>query len=428
MPSSNFQVIEHSIPCHSIREYHRAGKRENPLLQLAIKQYIPLNNTTPNPNDVTIIAGHANGIPKECYEPIWEELISLTNVKIRAIWIADSSNQGASGVMNEKELGDDPNWFDHSRDLLHMVNHFQDQIQPPIMGIAHSFSCSQFVHLSIMHPRLLHSVAFLEPMIQNETPSKLGGPSPALWTSTRPDVWPSVQEAEKYIRANGFWRRWDPKCVDQYIRFGLRSVPTALYPSSKLGSDAVTLTTTKAQEAWSYLRLNATPRDESSEFNKERVLNPDLAPIAKEGNNNHPDWALVCPWGCIAFEYLLYMRPSVYYIFGEKSHINTLARRQDKLERTGKGLGGSGGVAANCVRSDIISKGSHMAPLEKVEDTARLLSSWLESQMKVYQAEQDFWAHHDNKKSEQGGLALSKQWMVSVQQPVETTRPVKSKL
>ncbi|KAJ5721890.1 uncharacterized protein N7483_009824 [Penicillium malachiteum] len=266
-----------------------------------------------------------------------------------------------------------------------------------------------------MHSRLFHSVSFLEPMIQMESPSKLGGPSSALWTSLRPDVWPSAQDAKKHIRTNGFWRRWDPKCVDQYIRFGLRPVPTALYPNSKFGSEIVTVTTKKAQEAWSYLRLNATSRDGNSELNKEHFLNPDLATVAKEGDNNHPDWALVCPWCCIAFEYLLYIRPSVYYIFGEKSHINPPERRRDKLERTGKGLGGSGGVAANRVRSDIISKGSHMAPLEKINDTARLLSGWLESQMKAYQAEQDFWAHHESDKTEQGGLALSKKWMACVQ-------------
>ncbi|KAJ5263440.1 toxin biosynthesis protein [Penicillium angulare] len=426
MASTKLKVIEHSIPCQSIREYHRAGKRDSPSLQLAIKQYIPLNNTTPGPDDVTIIAGHANGIPKECYEPIWEELLSSTSVKIKAIWIADSSNQGASGVMNENELGDDPNWFDHSRDLLYMVNHFRDQIQAPIMGIAHSFGCSQFVHLSIMHPRLFQSLVFIDPMIQNESPSKIGGPSPALWTSRRPDFWPSAQDAEKHIRGNGFWRKWDPKCVDQYIRFGLRPAPTALYPNSDSG--AVTLTTTKAQEAWSYLRLNATPQDEKGEFSKESFLNPDLAKVPREGDNNHPDWALVCPWCCIAFEYLLYVRPPVLYIFGERSHINPPERRADKLERTGKGLGGSGGVPAGRVRSEILSKGSHMAPLEKVHDTAQLLSGWLESQIKAYRAEKDFWNHHESGKSEQNGVALSKQWMKYVQQPVETKRAIKSNL
>jgi len=35
------------------------------------------------------------------------------------------------------------NWFDHSRDLLHMINHFRDSMLQPIMGIAHSMGCAQ---------------------------------------------------------------------------------------------------------------------------------------------------------------------------------------------------------------------------------------------------------------------------------------------
>jgi hypothetical protein len=71
MPSPSqtprFQIIEHTIPCQSIREYHRAVRPNTPpsALRLAVKQYIPLReDPTPGPDDVTIIAGHANGIPK----------------------------------------------------------------------------------------------------------------------------------------------------------------------------------------------------------------------------------------------------------------------------------------------------------------------------------------------------------------------------
>jgi pimeloyl-ACP methyl ester carboxylesterase len=331
-----------------------------------------------------------------------------------------------------------------------MVNHFRAKIQPPIIGIAHSFSCSQLyvpspsliytiilnltpnanrisVHLSIMHPRLFYSLVFLEPMIQTESPSKLGGPSPALWTSSRPDLWPSAQDAQRYIRGNGFWRRWDPRCVEQYIRFGLRPIPTALHPSSNSG--AVTLTTTKAQEAWTYLRLNAGPRDNSGGVETKQFLNVDLATVPREGDNNNPSYALVCPWCCVAFEYLPFVRPSVLYIFGEKSHINIPERRRDKLERTGKGLGGSGGFAENQVRSEILSKGSHMVPLEKVHDTARLLSSWLESQIKLYRVEKEFWDHgHDSEKSDKDGVALSLRWTKYANQPVGTKRAIKSHL
>lgn len=34
-----------------------------------IKQYIPLDNPDPQLGDVTIVAAHAAGFPKELYEP-----------------------------------------------------------------------------------------------------------------------------------------------------------------------------------------------------------------------------------------------------------------------------------------------------------------------------------------------------------------------
>lgn len=78
---------------------------------MAIKQYTPLDNQNPQPGDVTIIAAHANGVGKELYEPFWDELLQHCNrtgaFRIRGIWIADVSFQGASGVMNEMKLGND---------------------------------------------------------------------------------------------------------------------------------------------------------------------------------------------------------------------------------------------------------------------------------------------------------------------------------
>lgn len=29
-------------------------------------------------------------------------------------------------------------WFDHPRDLLHMINHFRNQMPRPLVGIGHS--------------------------------------------------------------------------------------------------------------------------------------------------------------------------------------------------------------------------------------------------------------------------------------------------
>jgi hypothetical protein len=63
--SSPFRVVEHVVPSQHIREYPAATAHEQEdVLNLAVKQYIPLDNPNPQPGDVTILAAHANGFPK----------------------------------------------------------------------------------------------------------------------------------------------------------------------------------------------------------------------------------------------------------------------------------------------------------------------------------------------------------------------------
>ena len=63
--ASSFRVVQHIVKgCHT-REYIAAttnGDADTP--RLSVKQYIPLDNPTPKPGDVTIIGAHANGFPK----------------------------------------------------------------------------------------------------------------------------------------------------------------------------------------------------------------------------------------------------------------------------------------------------------------------------------------------------------------------------
>lgn len=63
--ASSFRVIQHTVKGSHTREYIRAtanGDADTP--KLSVKQYIPLDNPTPKPGDVTIIGAHANGFPK----------------------------------------------------------------------------------------------------------------------------------------------------------------------------------------------------------------------------------------------------------------------------------------------------------------------------------------------------------------------------
>lgn len=63
--SSSFVVKEHVVEAQHIREYpHATAYSQEDVLYLAVKQYVPKNNQSPAPGDVTIIAAHANGFVK----------------------------------------------------------------------------------------------------------------------------------------------------------------------------------------------------------------------------------------------------------------------------------------------------------------------------------------------------------------------------
>lgn len=64
MTASSFEVKEHVIPCQHIRGYPHATRDATAVLKLAIKQYTPKSATAGVSPAVTIIATHANGIPK----------------------------------------------------------------------------------------------------------------------------------------------------------------------------------------------------------------------------------------------------------------------------------------------------------------------------------------------------------------------------
>ena len=113
MSSKHFRCNEHVVSCQHVRGFYRAtAHSQEEELQLAVKQYVPLDNFEPEPGDVTIIACHAAGFFKELYEPFFDDLYkvsktSSSSFRIRSIWIADTASHGASSILNEGKLGND---------------------------------------------------------------------------------------------------------------------------------------------------------------------------------------------------------------------------------------------------------------------------------------------------------------------------------
>ncbi|KAF3051405.1 hypothetical protein E8E11_004573 [Didymella keratinophila] len=386
MSSQHFQIDEHKIEASHIRSFPRAlATHENDVLHLAIKQYTPLNNPNPQEGDITIIAAHANAFPKELYEPLWDELLQRSHnfgFRIRSIWIADVVHQGHSSVLNEDKLGNDPSWLDHSRDLLHMVNTFSRQMPRPIIGVGHSMGGCQLANLALLHPRLFESLILIDPVIQGKV-SVIGNVSPAFASAKRRDLWPSRAEAAKGFKKSKFYQTWDPRVLDRWIEHGLRDVPTKLYSNAKPGE--VTLTTTKHQEVMTFLRPNFKNRGGETEPDSagftlsnpklNRRTHADLTPYEQ------PQDPFYRGESTIVFNQLPALRPSVFYIFGSLSFLTDDAIIEEKLSKTGSGVGGSGGRAEGMVDYVTVQDAGHLIPMEKVEESADHIGKWIGKEM-----------------------------------------------
>ncbi|OAP60882.1 hypothetical protein AYL99_05884 [Fonsecaea erecta] len=417
---SSFHIVEHKIPCQHIREYPRAtaGAQED-VLHLAVKQYIPKDNPNPQPGDVTIIGAHANGFPKELYEPLWDDIHARSKkhgFRIRSIWIADVAQQGHSSVLNEQLLGNDPGWNDHPRDLLHLINLKRDEMPRPIIGIGHSMGGNHLVNVAYIHPRLLTTLVLIDPVIQiYSSVAPHVGPSPARLSTFRRDVWPSRQEAAKSFKKSKFYQAWDPRVLDRWVQYGLRDMPTLLHPDdskNKDGSPKVTLTTPVPQEVFTFLR----PNYEGYGYNGRpvnRKTHPDVTPGLP---SIYPFYRSEGPKTFFRLEEL---RPSVLYIFGGQSEVGTPDACKAKMDITGVGPGGSGGAPEGRVRSVLFEDLGHLIAMEAVDRTADSSCEWIGSEMKIWREDEEEHNRTWGQKSLVEKQSLDEQWKTMIGGPLE---------
>ncbi|OGM47998.1 hypothetical protein ABOM_002753 [Aspergillus bombycis] len=362
--SATFQVIEHKFLGQHIREYPRATatSQEDPLSIIA-KQYVPWDNINPSPGDISIISAHGNGIPKEVYEPLWVEIYQVAKkagLQLRGIWIADAVHQGASGVLNEKKLGNDPSGFDHCRDLILMINQLREKLPRPIFGIGHSMGATQLMNISLMHPRIFQGLCLVEPIVFPYSADNQGRYPPAQASMRRRESFDSLGTAISQFRNSSSFRKWDSRAFDMWIKYGLRRAP-----GDRTGG--VILTTTKSQELFTFLRpifLSNTPADR-------RLAFPDLSLEAPS------DVLFYRPEPVITFHNLPHLRPSTLYVFGDLSQLISRQLQESIVHRTGTGLGGGGGSTKDQVKYTVVRNTGHFAPMEDPKALAERTVDWL---------------------------------------------------
>ncbi|KAI1805327.1 putative toxin biosynthesis protein [Daldinia bambusicola] len=388
-----FHIKEHTVPSQHIREFPRAtATSQEDILYLSVKQYIPIDNPHPQPGDVTILGAHANGFPKELYEPLWADLHARAQnhgFRIRGIWIADVANQGYSGTLNEHVLGNDPSWHDHARDLLHVANVFRADMPRPIVGVGHSFGGAVLTKLSLLHPRLLTTLVLLDPTVTNFSFERDGpGKSAARASAFRRETWPSRAAAAEAFRRSPFYRAWDPRVLDAWIAHALRDTPTALFPDPERRGGAATLRTTKHHEVFTFFRP-LWPYIDPATGEVSRAGAPDFDPSTQA---KITDPSSVFPFyrseGPSILKHLPEVRPSVLWIFGGDSELGIPEDRKAKTEACGTGGGGSGGMKMGRVDQVVMEGRGHLFPMEIPDECARHAAAWIGKEMARWREEE----------------------------------------
>lgn len=237
----------------------------------------------------------------------------------------------------------------------------------PIIGLGHSMGACQIVNLALMHPSLFSTLVLIEPGIMRHHTLERNW-STAKASADRRDIWPSKDAAVNSLQAKGLYQRWDSRVFERFQQYGLRELPTLLYTETT--GNEVTLTTPKYQEVLVYLRLIT----DQAHAQSDRQTASDFDPSADQIS------PFYCPSPIMTFHQLPHLRPSALYILGSDVPRAAIEMARDRLENTGSGVGGSGGIAYGRVKS-ITLDGSHLLPLENVRKTAEEASCWISQEV-----------------------------------------------
>lgn len=402
MSSHLFVKQKHYIPAAHIRGLDRGARNnDSPALKLAVCQYTPKSLPDDLTGYFTLIVAHGIAFSKESYEPHFDDLLS-TGAPIRSIWIADSVSSAESYRINQDALGDEVHWLDYARDIWQMINHFQAEMHPPLVGIGNSLGFGEMAVLSSWHPRLFAGIVAVDPALGPRPGTRWPAPYkwyPGVLATKRKDAWSSRQEAREALLKTAYYQKYDrrvfEKVMDHEIRdvddassgpgleVAIKEIPSstaqettpAAAPSQIKTPEScepvgkgVTLTTPKHIE--SYLWMLADPP----------LPNHLPAPEA----NNTPRIRRAAPPGFYRpesyrmFEALPQLYPPILLAWGAKSPHAAGWNRAYYIDVLGVGVGGNGGEEAGMVKEVLVDGAGHPVAQERPRELAGVVGPWLE--------------------------------------------------
>jgi pimeloyl-ACP methyl ester carboxylesterase len=226
----------------------------------------------------------------------------------------------------------------------------------------------------------------------------------------RREVWPSRDEAVASFSRSPFYKSWDPRVLQRWIDFGIRDVP---------GEQSVTLTTTKHQEIFTFLR----PSWPAYDAEGKDVIHPEHTPdLDASLNRRWSTYPVYRPEGPNTVERLPNVRPSVLYVFGGKSDVSPPELQDEKMALTGTGVGGSGGEAKGRVKKVVGEKNGHLVPMEDPRLCASAAADWIKAELERWWADErqfEEWA----KKSKEEKTTVSEEFQKHIGKPARRAKP-----
>ncbi|PPQ85923.1 hypothetical protein CVT25_014800 [Psilocybe cyanescens] len=217
------------------------------------------NAIEPEGPGVILLLGHGAGFSKETWEPTVEDLFQLdSGMLVREAWGLDCQNHGEACTLNEDILSRKPGILTIWDYADAFATLYKSGLLDPlgkghkVVLCGHSAGCvGVTLSTSFFNPpsRIPFAGIILvdPPMWGTEKDGHFSDlyKMVQMMTPIRRDIWKSFDAATKWLRASLPIETWDSRVFDAYIKYGIRSLPTAFYPDHKAG---VTLTTHRQEE------------------------------------------------------------------------------------------------------------------------------------------------------------------------------------
>ncbi|KAI0087436.1 Alpha/Beta hydrolase protein [Irpex rosettiformis] len=228
------------------------------------RELLPQDGSNNTGLPLTLFFSHANGFPKEIWEPTLRHLVAVNGasdspLNIAEIWSFEAVNHGDAALVNGKNLGGMYDWGDQARDISQFLAYYlppspntpsnalpvhlprQDETlgesrktsgfqQRNLVVIGHSFSGAASTIAAANYPALFSSLILVDPVLRPLRPDVpvftfQAHISRALNAIKRRAHWPSREEALKQFQATPFWQAWDSEALDRYVECGLCDDP-----------------------------------------------------------------------------------------------------------------------------------------------------------------------------------------------------------